>query len=250
MSQNAQVLTVIGTLPALLPGESVDVAPGLQDAAGNPLIANCVVVDNGIPWVVLPNGDVRFVNVGVNQLPPAPNASRYKISHDHSIQTQYPTPSGVAGIPQTLLTQVRGTLEAFRSSTSLFPAGVATFIEFPVINTIGIGGILELITQPAPQNFQVEASNRAIEIQVKVSCESAAVAEEIVQLQLFEATGGTLLVIAEGTSTVGEPVNLCIQHVVPSTNFGEQFQVRLLSAAGGATLASAKSASIIIKTLD
>ena len=245
MSNNAQILTVIGNLPALLPGEYVDINPGLCDQAGNTLLPNSVSVGGGVVWYIT-LGIVRFVNASTNTLPSGLNAIQYKISHDHSIQTQYPTPTGTAAAPAVLLSQVRGTLEAFLSDKQPFAAATPTPLEFPLINTLRVGRIELLVDQVAPQNFDILATDRALEIQAKVSCESVAVAEEAVALQIFEADGATILAEATGTSTAGEPVNLSAQCIIPATVLGSRIQARLLSTEGGAALA----ASLIIKTLD
>ena len=251
MSNNAQILTVIGTLPALSPGEFVDVTPGLRDQAGNALIANSVCVNNEsfgeIVWILFNNGTVRFINNGTVD---TATVARYKISHDHTIQTQYPTPEGSVGPISVSSSAIHGTLEASRSEAQAFAAGVPTPIEFPFVNTLEVGRIRFLVSQTDPENFRFEANGRALEVQAKVSCESVAVAEEAVTLQIFETVGGTVLATATGTSTAGEPVTLSAQCIIPITVTNNVLQVRLLSTAGGATLASERSASVIIQTLD
>ncbi len=214
MANNTQKLTVAGTLPDLAPGASSTVTHGLSD--GNTAIdANQVVVSNGLAYTINNAASPKTVDF-FNLSPIQISAATFKISQDHSIQTQYPIPSPTtigAAVP-AISSLANGLFEAWTSvAQAATPAGTPTLVTLANSQNYGsassgvslAANLLTFATTATAKNWLVTAS---------VSVSSAAA--ELVTLQLTQDPAGaaTVLSQARATTAAGGAVNLTVQAVV------------------------------------
>ncbi len=214
MANTTELLTVSGTLPTLAPGASAIITHGLTNGQ-SALDVNQVVVSNGLAYVINNAANPKTVEF-FNFLPFEVSAATFKITHDHSIQTRYPTPAPTAtgaAIPATALT-ADGLFEAWNSvAQAATPAATPVLVTLPNSQNYGsasagvslAANLLTLGATAIPRNWLVTAS---------VSVSSAAA--ELVTLQLTQDPAGAATVLSQSRATTGAggSVNLTVQAVI------------------------------------
>ena len=214
MSNGTQRLTVEDVIGSLASGESVIVTPGLTDGQSS-LDTNQVVVSNGCEYTIDNAANPKVVRI-TNASPVTQSEIRYKISHDHSIQTQYPTPepTAVSAVQPATATTAAGLFEAWNSvAQAETPAGTPTLVTLP--NSQNYGSASAGVSLAANLlTFGSTATSKSWLVTASVSVSSEAA--ELVTLQLTQDPAGaaTVLSQSQATTAAGGAVNLTVQAVV------------------------------------
>jgi hypothetical protein len=214
MANNTQRLTASGVLGSIQAGGSRTVTPGLTDGQSS-LDINQVIVSNGLTFTINNVVDPSTVTF-FNPTQAAIDGAFYKITHDHSIQTQYPTPAATTVGADTAPTadNATGALEAWNSvAQAATPAGTPALVTLPNSQNYGsasagvslAANLLTLAATTVARNWLVTAS---------VSVSSAAA--ELVTLQLTQDPAGAATVLSQSRATTGAggSVNLTVQAVI------------------------------------
>lgn len=266
MSQNTQILTMIGQLGVIPPQNSQVVFVNLRDQAGNVLDITDVSVDWGLEYIIN-NVTVPRSVVFINQTDLTATNARYRIAHDHSIQTQYPTPAGtLSAIAPPNANTAKGVGEWYTEDAQVIPAaGPAdptvglveldeSIVAGSLASVLSLAGLDVLRFDPVviPRVFKFEAK-------INVSL----VAAGVVTLQLVRdpsgaGTGTTVVAESQFRLGAGEVGELTLQALVPVTaaqvdENDRQYALRVSSplAAGDITvgLAAARGVSVIVSSI-
>jgi len=201
MSTSAELLTVRGSLGVITPGGSQVVTPGLIDGAGNNLDVNQVIVTDGLSFTinnVVDPSTVTFTNTSNVSI----EGATYKITHDHSIQTRYPTPAAsVVAAPTTATADTAsGALEMSLNATDNMLAGTNTIIYDDAVQSGSIGALLVEDLGTGRFVIQPVTANRFLTVFAKVTLDDDTA--EGVTLELVRDPAGAGTVVATAIVTV------------------------------------------------
>lgn len=201
MSTTAELLTISGSIGSLTSGQSITITPGLVDGAGNNLIINQVIVSNGLTFDInnlASPPTVTFTNPSRSTV----EGVFYKITHDHSIQTRYPTPqaSAVGAVTPASADTAVGTLEMSLNATDNMLAGTNTIIYDDAVQSGSIGALIVEDLGTGRFVIQPVTASRFLTVFAKVTLDDDAA--EGVTLELVRDPAGAGTVVATAIVTV------------------------------------------------
>jgi hypothetical protein len=256
MANNTQRLTASGTLGSIQAGGSRTVTPGLTDGQ-NSLDINQVIVSNGLTFTinnVVDPSTVTFFNPTQNAI----DGAFYKITHDHSIQTQYPTPTATTVGADTAPTpdNASGALEMSLNATDAFGAGTNTIIFDDAVQSGSVGAILAEDLGTGRIVIQPVTATRHLLMSVKVTLDDDAA--EAVTLELVRDPDGAATVVATAITTVpvvADTVTVNLQALIgsaPAAALGDRTYELQITNGGNINIAPGnlpRGASWIVSTL-
>lgn len=204
-------------------------------------------MSNGLTFAinnVIDPPTVTFFNPTQNAI----NGAFYKITHDHSIQTAYPTPAATTVGADTAPTadNASGVLEMSLNATDAFAAGTNTIIFDDAVQSGSVGAILSEDLGMGRIVIQPVTATRLFPTFVSVTLDDDAI--EDVTLELIQdpdnVGSGTAVVATAITTTaaVNDLINIGLQAMIgvaSAASLGDRtFEVRVTHG-GNVTIAPA-----------
>lgn len=246
MSGGTQRLTASGVLGSIQAGGSRTVTPGLTDGQ-NSLDISQVIVSNGLTFTINNVVDPSTVTF-FNPTQAAIDGAFYKITHDHSIQTAYPTPAATTVGADTAPTadNAKGVLELSMNTADIFAAGTNTIVYDFSVASGSVNGILAGTPATGRVVIQPTTVTRLFPTFVSVTLDDDAI--EDVTLELIQdpdnVGSGTAVVATAITTTaaVNDVINIGLQAMIgvaSAASLGDRtFEVRVTHG-GNVTIAPA-----------
>lgn len=258
MSNTQQKLTVVGTIDSIQAGGSRTITPGLIDGAGNYLSINDVVLSHGA-YAIVNNGASPPTLQVFNPFQEAAISSVfYQVSHLHSIQSQYPTPTattiGADTAPSVDIAS--GIFEASSSATQAVAGGASTLVTLPSSASSGTMSTLASLAGNIVTIAQTSVA-RSFEITGMVSV--ASTLSEAVRINLVSNPSGATVTLAsaiQNSGAAGGTANFYVQALVTipaaAAASARTFGLFVSGAGGDLTVGvggGAKGVSLMIRSL-